>query len=1026
MHSRKTDNSPHIFAVADHAYQMMMHNRRNQCIVISGESGAGKTESANLLVQQLTQLGKAPNRTLEDRILQVNPLMEAFGNAKTIINDNSSRFGKYLEMFFTATSGTVVGAKITEYLLEKSRVINQAPGEQNFHIFYYIHDGLIASDREAEYHLKPNTAYKYIGEYTRASTNVASMSVNRVRFKAIEHCFESIGFKPEEVKSVYGVLAAILHAGNIEFVSKESEYGGDACKVKDTSLITIVSELLGLDFTDVLESLTTTGMVAKGEVIIRENSSREAQNARDAMAKALYGRLFSWIVNRVSSLLKPGRVDHSHDECYTTGLLDIFGFENLKTNSFEQLCINIANEQIQYYFNQHIFAWELEEYRNEGVDAAEVTYIDNRPILDMFLSKPVGLLALLDEESHFPRATDTTLVEKLNQNVSSPIYSRSKSNGSTFCIDHFAGKIEYDAEGFLEKNRDRLPMEIMNIMRMSENKVVKHLFQTPLTRTGNLQNSGSMNSINSSRAGSPMSAGGRGGSTGTVSVTSYNSRGSGTMGGSKHASGSASMTRMQQTVATYFRYSLMDLLNKMVSGTPHFVRCIKPNDQKEPGNLVSDRVTTQLRYTGVLETTRIRRQGYSHRITFSDFIKRYHVLGFRHDEEVSVSDETCQRLLENIKLKDWALGKSKVFLKYYHVEYLAQAYEAMCQKIVRVQAYVRMWLARSRFYQLKWKRDKASIIIQKHMRGFIHRRKFTAVNRRRHQAATQIQKVVKGHYTRKKTRPIIAKRRKAAITIQSNIRGYLARKHVSRLRTIKEEEELKEKQAASASTIQRIYRLYRMKRQTAEIREKEMTYRRGKSATKIQAFYRMWRQRVVYRRLVKERERHKHDVQVIGKQISQKNHKMVKLQDDANHTASPSPPATPPASAAKRVAMADTAASAFKESPKRRAGNSSQDSPSKKVWTRVSSQAVGEARVEQMKKMYDIKKVIPDREADYYDQTGKLDSHSAHTPSSNINTCDNHHGYFRLQGVCLASRANQSDIAIFTFKGSLVSTRHFL
>ncbi|RUS88469.1 hypothetical protein EGW08_003727, partial [Elysia chlorotica] len=972
MHSRKSDNSPHIFAVADHAYQMMMHNRRNQCIVISGESGAGKTESANFLVQQLTQLGKAPNRTLEERILQVNPLMEAFGNAKTVINDNSSRFGKYLEMFFTATSGTVVGAKITEYLLEKSRVINQAPGEQNFHIFYYVHDGLVGSSTETDYHLKPNTLYRYISQYTAAATNVASMSLNRIRFKAIEHCFKSIGFKHEEVTSVYAILASILHSGNIEFVPKESEYGGDACTVQDTSLVTTVCELLGLDYTDILESLTTTGMVAKGEVIIRENSCREAQNARDAMAKALYGRLFSWIVNRISSLLKPDRVDHSQDESYTTGLLDIFGFENLKSNSFEQLCINIANEQIQYYFNQHIFAWELEEYRNEGVDAADVTYVDNRPILDMFLTKPVGLLALLDEESHFPRATDTTLVEKLNRNLTSPIYSGPKSNSSSFCIDHFAGKIEYDADGFLEKNRDRLPMEIMNIMRMSDNKVVKYLFQTPLTRTGETP-VGSMTSISSSRASSP---GGRGGSPGSVTVKSYTGRNSGTLGGSKvslqrskiiHLRGgggeySASMTRVQQTVATYFRYSLMDLLNKMVAGTPHFVRCIKPNDQKEPGNLVAERVTTQLRYTGVLETTRIRRQGYSHRINFSDFIKRYHVLGFHYDEAVSVSAETCERLLNRIGLSDWALGSSKVFLKYYHVEFLAQAYEKICQKIVRVQAYIRMWLARSRFYQLKWKRDKASVVIQKYMRGFVHRRKFTAVMRKRHHAAVKIQKVLRGQHARQKIWPVLVKRRNAAVQIQAGVRGFIARRNVKRLRSIKEEDELKEKQIASASTIQRIYRLYRVKRRTAQLREKEISYHKSKSATKIQAFYRMWRQRVLYRRLKRQREDYSDESKHLGK------------QEATNDSISP-PNSTEASSSlvarTKQAAMTDSTARVFLQSPKRTAVNSKSDSPSKKIWTRTTIQVVGEARVEQMKKMYDIKKVIPDREADYYDEVSE-------------------------------------------------------
>ncbi|KAL8623920.1 hypothetical protein ACOMHN_054261 [Nucella lapillus] len=484
MHAAKAENSPHIFAVADQSYQSMMHHQHNQCIVISGESGAGKTESANLLVQQLTHLGKAENRGLEDKILQVNPLMEAFGNAKTVINDNSSRFGKYLEMFFTTSSGVVVGAKITEYLLEKSRVIYQASGEQNFHIFYYIHDGLSSNDHEDVYHLKENTTYRYIQEYTSHSPDVASVSVNRVKFKAIAHCFDIIGFEPDEVKSVYQVLAAILHTGNMEFRETDNNHGGDSCTVANPNTLTIVSQFLGLDATDLQDCLTSTGMVAKGEVIIRGNSVQEAVDARDAMSKALYGRLFSWIVNRISALLRPGHGADKKEDRLVTGLLDIFGFENFKTNSFEQLCINIANEQIQYYFNQHIFAWELAEYDKEGIDATEVSYVDNRPILDMFLSKPVGLLSLLDEESHFPKASDHTLVDKFNQNIHSAVYSKLKGNSLHFNIDHFAGKVEYDATGFLEKNRDRLPVEIMNILRTSDNRVVRTLFQTPLTKTG--------------------------------------------------------------------------------------------------------------------------------------------------------------------------------------------------------------------------------------------------------------------------------------------------------------------------------------------------------------------------------------------------------------------------------------------------------------------------------------------------------------------------------------------------------------
>ncbi|KAH9524024.1 Myosin-IIIb [Bulinus truncatus] len=921
MHITKAENPPHIFAVADQSYQMMMHNKHNQCIVISGESGAGKTESANLLVQQLTQLGKAPNRTLEDRILQVNPLMEAFGNAKTVINDNSSRFGKYLEMFFTPSSGTVVGAKITEYLLEKSRVINQAVSEQNFHIFYYLHDGLITSDREAEYHLKPHTVYRYIAEYTKRPPEISAISSNRVKFRTIEHCFEIIGFKKEEVTSVYAILVSILQIGNIEFTAKDSGYGGEACAVANKELISIVSDLLGLDYVDLLESLTTTGMVAKGEVIIRDNSVQEAMDARDAMAKALYGRLFSWIVNRISSLLKPSHISGQDEQFYTIGLLDIFGFENFKTNSFEQLCINIANEQIQYYFNQHIFAWELEEYKNEQIDAAEVVYIDNRPILDMFLSKPVGLLSLLDEESHFPKATDTTLVEKFHQNIKSPIYSRPKSNDLSFSIDHYAGRVEYDAQGFLEKNRDRLPIEIMNIMRLSEDNVVKSLFQTPLTKTGNLQSA----SIHSSRGSSPMST------SAGVTIASYNTSKGSSMGGSRHVQGSASMTRIQQTVATYFRYSLMDLLNKMVSGTPHFVRCLKPNDMKMPGHFSAERVTTQLRYTGVLETTRIRRLGYSHRIPFSEFLKRYHVLGFRHDEAVSVTGESCRCLLNNLGMTNFAIGKSKVFLKYYHVEVLAQHYEEMCHKVVRVQSYIRMWLARTRFHQLKWKREKASIIIQKNMRCFVARKKYTSEKNRRNDAAVTIQKAMKGHITRKRYKPVIKKRREAAVKIQSNVRGYLSRKQVQRMKSIQEEEEerksLRETEEEKARQIQKYYRMYRLKKRA----DARLNVRKEISATKIQAYFRMWRERAHFKK--KLANRHK-----LNKTPSKK-----RTEDNVMF----------------HSGHGDIPNTSVSYSP---------ESPSKKVWEQLSAKDVGESRLEQMKKMNDVKEVMPQPEADYYNR----------------------------------------------------------
>ncbi|PVD37741.1 hypothetical protein C0Q70_00342 [Pomacea canaliculata] len=960
MHAAKADNPPHIYGVADQAYQSMMHNQHNQCIVISGESGAGKTESANFLVQQLTLLGKAENRKLEDRILQVNPLMEAFGNAKTVINDNSSRFGKYLELFFTSSTGTVMGAKITEYLLEKSRVINQAIGEQNFHIFYYIHDGLVSHDNESEFHLQHGKVYRYIYQYTSQQQDVAAFSVNRVRFKAIEYCFNIIGFQPDEVQSVYRILVAILHTGNIDFVETENTHGGESCTVANNDIVEIVARMLGLDIKDLLECLTTTGMVAKGEVIVRANSVQEAVIARDAMAKALYGRLFSWIVNRISALLKP--TSGGENDRLVTGLLDIFGFENFETNSFEQLCINIANEQIQYYFNQHIFAWELAEYEKEEIEAVHVTYTDNRPILDMFLAKPVGLLSLLDEESNFPKATDQTLVDKFNQNIRTGVYSQPKGNNLLFWIEHYAGRVEYDATGFLEKNRDRLPVEIIHILRTSENKVVRTLFQTPLSKTGNLSSGSNSlhSSVRSSTLPSPIST--------MPAVTSIAHRNAASMGGSRHLTGSASMTRIQQTVATYFRFSLMDLLNKMVAGTPHFVRCIKPNDEKEPGNFDYERVRTQLRYTGVLETTRIRRQGFSHRINFSDFLKRYHILGFHGSSKIPITRENCRLLLEKLDMTNCAVGKSKVFLKYYHVEELARRYDALCRKVVLVQSCFRAWLARSKFYKMKWQREKAAITVQKWTRGLFARIQYKAKVVNRHEAAVTIQKAVRGWQARKKYYPEVARRRVAARTIQGAYRKHRVRSSLKIRREKKQrekeqqEKEQREKEEQkkdlAASHIQRMYRL---RQRTKHMLTAENT--RNRAATLIQTYFRMWRSKVLYKQLTGYKKQKEGQLENFGQQVENYGKGVIdhlKQTDDAKSDALMT------SSTARGVTSAER---------------------SVPVWERISRDDVGEARLEQMRKMNERKATMPETEAKYYDELnyGKSAVVANHLPAVMLN-----------------------------------------
>eukprot|EP00072_Mus_musculus_P025957 NP_680779.3 myosin-IIIa [Mus musculus] len=702
--AKRTANPPHIFAMADLGYQSMVTYNADQCIVISGESGAGKTESAHLLVQQLTVLGKANNRTLQEKILQMNNLVEAFGNACTIINDNSSRFGKYLEMKFTS-SGAVVGAQISEYLLEKSRVIHQAIGEKNFHIFYYIYAGLAEKKKLALYKLPENKPPRYLqNDNLRTVQDMMNNSFYKSQYELIEQCFKVIGFTMEQLGSVYSVLAAILNVGNIEFSSVATEYQMDKSYICNHTALENSASLLCIQADELQEALTSHCVVTRGETIIRPNTVEKAADVRDAMAKTLYGRLFSWIVNCINSLLKHD-TSPSGDEELNIGILDIFGFENFKRNSFEQLCINIANEQIQYYFNQHVFAWEQNEYLNEDVDARVIEYEDNRPLLDMFLQKPMGLLSLLDEESRFPKATDQTLIEKFEDNLKSQYFWRPKRMELSFGIHHYAGKVLYSASGFLAKNRDTFPTDIVLLLRSSENSVIRQLVNHPLTKTGNLPLSKTKNIVNYQMWNSEKSTNLTKGETRDVTC---------------HACETTNVKT--QTVSSYFRYSLMDLLSKMVVGQPHFVRCIKPNNERQARKYDKEKVLLQLRCTGILETARIRRLGYSHRILFANFIKRYYILCYKSSEEPPVSPDTCAAILEKAGLDNWALGKTKVFLKYYHVEQLNLMRKEATNKLVLIQASVRAFLGARRYQELQQKRKSSAVIIQSAARRHLLRK----------------------------------------------------------------------------------------------------------------------------------------------------------------------------------------------------------------------------------------------------------------------------------------------------------------
>ncbi|XP_063970526.1 myosin-IIIb-like isoform X1 [Lytechinus pictus] len=666
--SKRNDNPPHIYAVSDLSYQFMLSGtavggKKNQCIVISGESGAGKTESTKLIIKQLIELCKGKSQ-LEQQILQVNPLLEAFGNAQTVMNDNSSRFGKYIQLKFK--EGTVMGAKISEYLLEKSRVVFQNPGEENFHIFYYMLAGL---DEEMKKKLQLENASDYM--YLRNGPSCLKNNPAGLKkyFDELINAMDLVGFLEEEKEDMFHILASVLALGQLKIEANEE----DAAYITNPEAAQKVGDLLGIAKEDLMSNLTYTTSVAHGERFQRNYTKSQAQDARDAMTKALYGRLFSWIVNKINQLLAPEeQLDPS--QATEIGILDIFGFEHLQTNSFEQACINLANEQLQYFFNQHIFLLEQDEYQREGIDWSNIPFVNNEPLLGLFLTKPIGILALVDEETLFPKGNDHSLVEKMNKHFArNHHYIKAKiSTSNTFSVDHYAGRVSYDATGFLDKNRDTLPNAVTTMLQNSSNDLLARVFRGTITRTGTLALQNRMSKKRSRK--------------------------------SLKKRGAPKATVKKITVGAQFKTSLAILMELLNMSNPHFVRCVKPNTSKSARNFDDKYITAQLRYTGMLETTKIRRLGYAIRPQFVDFVKRYKVLAL--SPKLATDKRGCVKILETIGLKDWKVGKTKVFLKYYHQDMLEEKMRKMGESAVHLTRLVRGFLARRLFRRLQEKAAK--------------------------------------------------------------------------------------------------------------------------------------------------------------------------------------------------------------------------------------------------------------------------------------------------------------------------------
>ncbi|XP_041103158.1 unconventional myosin-X-like [Polyodon spathula] len=708
--------SPHIFALANECYRCLWKRLENQCVLISGESGAGKTESTKLILRFLSAMSQRSLEVtsndkishVEQAILESSPIMEAFGNAKTVYNNNSSRFGKFVQLNF-CQKGNIQGGQIVDYLLEKNRVVRQNPGERNYHIFYALLTGTDRQQKE-EFHLSQAENYYYL----KQSGCTVDKTINDTEtFQDVMTAMKVMQFSNEDIHEILRLLAGVLHLGNIEFMTA----GG--AQVSSKSALGRVSELLGLDSVQIAEVLTHKSMLLRGEEISTPLTVEQAVDSRDSMAMALYSQCFSWIIKKINSRIK-GKEDFK-----SIGILDIFGFENFEVNRFEQFSINYANEKLQEYFNKHIFSLEQLEYNKEGLVWEDINWMDNGECLDL-IEKKLGLLALINEESHFPKATDSTLLAKLHcQHSQNPFYVKPRVAVHNFGVKHYAGEVLYDVRGILEKNRDTFREDVLNLLQESRLDFVYDLFEH---------------------------------------VSCWNNQDT-LKCGFKHR---------KPTVSSQFKNSLHSLMATLSTSNPFFVRCIKPNTQKMPDQFDQSVVLNQLRYSGMLETVRIRRAGFPVRRNFLDFYTRYKVLmkNMTVPEDVK---EKCRSLLHTYDSTsaEWQLGKTKVFLR--------ESLEHKLENQREVEVY------------------KAAMIIQAHVMGYMARKQY----RKALQCVVVIQKNYRAFFWRRRFLHL----RKAAITFQKQVRGKLARKIYSQLleeRQRKEEEECKRREEEEEREKQRL------------------------------------------------------------------------------------------------------------------------------------------------------------------------------------------------------------------------------
>ncbi|XP_068428293.1 unconventional myosin-Ib isoform X3 [Clinocottus analis] len=723
--------SPHIYALADEAYRSLRDQDKDQCILITGESGAGKTEASKLVMSYVAAVcgkGQEVNK-VKEQLLQSNPVLEAFGNAKTVRNDNSSRFGKYMDIEFDF-KGDPLGGVISNYLLEKSRVVKQPRGERNFHVFYQLLSG--ASDDT----LKKLKLDRDFSKYNYLSLDSAAVNGldDAANFRTVKNAMQIVGFMEDEVQSVLELVAAVLKLGNIEFKPESRCNGTDESRIKDKNDLKEMCELLGIEQSVLERAFSYRTVEAKLEKVSTTLNVSQAYYARDALAKNLYSRLFSWLVTRINESIK-AQTKARHK---VMGVLDIYGFEIFEENSFEQFIINYCNEKLQQIFIELTLREEQEEYIREGIEWTNIEYFNNAIICDLIENHQSGILAMLDEECLRPgTVTDETFLDKLNTICALHQHFESRLSKNTkfitdhslphncFRIQHYAGKVLYRAEGFVDKNNDLLYRDLSQAMYKANHSLIKQLFPEGNPAKVNL--------------------------------------------------------KRPPTAGFQFKASVGTLMRNLQTKNPNYIRCIKPNDKKASHIFTDSLVCHQVRYLGLMENVRVRRAGYAFRQAYEPCLERYKMLckqtwpHWRGPAREGV--EVLMAGLE-VPAEEFSYGRSKIFIRNPRSLFFLEERRRQCLQDLAtlIQKIYRGWKCRTHFLLLK----KSQIVVSAWYRRYAQQKKYQKIK----SATTVVQSYTRGWQARKLLRELKYQKRceEAVTTIAAFWHGTQARRELRRLK----------------------------------------------------------------------------------------------------------------------------------------------------------------------------------------------------------------------------------------------------